>query len=342
MVPSVPYARYMLRRYAFSWCYLGLFVIAEIVYANVGAHGQDVLATWTSTNVVNLEHDPVGTLIASAIFGQGNVLAWPVLIVLAVLPANHALGNIRTALICLAGNVIGSLVSEGIIAYRVDTGQLPVSYRHLIDIGPSYVVVAATVVALICGGWVARISAGFVLGVLVFIGDIFAGLSTFDVAAVGHLTSAVTALACAIPILYRRHSPAAQPGHAPHPGHAPPQNHASHPDHAAHRGPSGHPDAARSADLIPTWPLILELMCWFTATCRNTPCFSGLIRHVAVTHHVVRRCEPAPSPAGANCPEMSLDAPSRTALRVAGAIACIWRRGRASQPARGLGHVAYG
>jgi hypothetical protein len=260
MVPSVPYARYMLRRYAFSWCYLGLFVIAEIVYANVGAHGQDVLATWTSTNVVNLEHDPVGTLIASAIFGQGNVLAWPVLIALTVFPANHALGNIRTALICLAGNVIGSLVSEGIIAYRVDAGQLPVSYRHLIDIGPSYVVMAATVVALICGGWAARVSAGFVLGVLVFIGDIFAGLSTFDVAAVGHLTSAVTAVACTTPILYRRLRPTAKPAHAPHQDHASHPDHAPQPDHAPHHGPFGHPDPARSADLRPVRLLILELM----------------------------------------------------------------------------------
>ena len=248
MAPPVPYARYMLRRYAFGWCYLGLFVLAEIVYANLGAHGQDMLATWTSTSVVNLEHDPVGTLIASAIFGQGNVLAWPVLIVLAVFPANHVFGNARTALICLAGNVIGSLVSEGIIAYRVDVGQLPVSYRHLIDIGPSYVVVAVTVAALLCGGWVARVSAGFVFGVLVFIGDIFAGLSTLDVAAVGHLTSAITGLACAAPILYRRLRPAADPGRVPPPDHAPPSDRAASPDRAPSHGPFGHPGTAQSAD----------------------------------------------------------------------------------------------
>ncbi|HEY1624051.1 MAG TPA: rhomboid-like protein [Streptosporangiaceae bacterium] len=199
----------MLRRYAFTWCYLGLYVVAGIVYANLGAHGQDVLATWTSTSVVNLEHDPVGTLIASAIVGQGNYIAWPVLIALALFPANHALGNAKIALICLAGNVIGSLISEGIIAYRVDTGQLPVAYRHLIDVGPSYVVVAAVVAALISGGWVARISAGFVLGVLVFIGNIFGGLSTLDVSAVGHLTSGLTAFACLAPALYRRFRPAA-------------------------------------------------------------------------------------------------------------------------------------
>jgi hypothetical protein len=193
----------MVRRYAFTWCYLGLYVVTGLVYANLGAHGQEVMATWASTSVVNLEHDPVGTLIASALIGQGDYIAWPVLIVLALLPANHALGNVRIALICLAGNVIGSLISEGIIAYRVDIGQLPVSFRHLIDVGPSYVVVAAVVAALVCGGWVARISAGFVLGVLVFIGNIFGGLSTLDVSAVGHLTSGITALACVGALQYR-------------------------------------------------------------------------------------------------------------------------------------------
>jgi hypothetical protein len=194
----------MLRRYAFTWCYLGLYVITEIVYASLGAHGQDVLVTWTSTSVVNLEHDPAGTLIASALVGQGNGIAWPVLIALALFPANRALGNARTALVCLAGNVVGSLVSEGIIAYRVDDGQLPVSYRHLVDVGPSYGVVAATVIALVCGGWLARVSAGFVLGVMVFIGNIFGGLSTLEVSAVGHLISGITALACVTPIVYRR------------------------------------------------------------------------------------------------------------------------------------------
>jgi hypothetical protein len=201
----------MLRRYAFTWCYLGLYVITEIVYSNLGAHGQDVLVTWTSTSVVNLEHDPIGALIASAFVGQGNSVAWPLLIALSLFPANRALGNAKIALICLAGNVIGSLISEGIIAYRVDVGQLPVSYRHLIDVGPSYVVVAATVVALICGGWLARVSAGLVLGVMVFIGDIFGGLSTLEVSAVGHLISGITALACVAPMTYRRFHPAIEP-----------------------------------------------------------------------------------------------------------------------------------
>jgi hypothetical protein len=203
----------MVRRYAFTWCYLGLYVVTGIVYANLGEHGQDAMATWASTSVVNLEHDPVGTLIASAFVGPGDDITWPVLIALALFPVNRALGNARAALLCLAGNVVGSLLSEGIIAYRVDVGQLPVSDRHLIDVGPSYVVVAAAVAALICGGWAARLSAGFVLGALIFPGGIFSGLTALDVSAVGHLTAGLTAVACTAPIAYRRFRPAGLPSY---------------------------------------------------------------------------------------------------------------------------------
>jgi hypothetical protein len=191
----------MIRRYAFTWSYLGIYVAVEVVCATLSSHAQDVLSTWASTSVVNLEHDPLATLVVSAFIGQGNDIAWPVLIALALFGANHALGSFRTLLICVAGNVIGSLVSEGIVACRVDAGQLPVADRHYIDVGPSYVVLAAIVVALICGGWLARALAAFDLGILIFIGGIFGGLSTLDVSAVGHLTAALTAAACLTPVL---------------------------------------------------------------------------------------------------------------------------------------------
>lgn len=194
----------MLRRYAFTWCYLGIYVVTEIVYARLTPPARNAFSAWASTSVVNLEHNPVLTLVVSAFVGQGDYVAWPALIALALFGANHALGNMRTFLICLAGNVIGSLVSEGIIAYRVDAGQLPASYRHLIDVGPSYVVMAAIVVALLRGGWLARVAAAFDLGILVFIGNIFGGLSSLHVAAVGHLTAGVTAAACVAAMVVRR------------------------------------------------------------------------------------------------------------------------------------------
>ncbi|HEY2286767.1 MAG TPA: rhomboid-like protein [Streptosporangiaceae bacterium] len=231
-------------RYAFAAAFLACFVLAELVYSQLDPAAQARLVAWASTNVANLEHEPVLPLLVSAFVAPGYFAAWPVLIALALFGANRALGNARTALVCLAGQVIGSLVSEGIVAYRVDAGQLSAASRHLSDVGPSYVVVSAIVVALALrrqppdhaprrqplhqqrGDWLARALAAVDLVILVFPGDIFGGLSQLDVAAVGHLTALLTAAAAAVLILRRRRNlpssgagaePSLPAGISPHP-----------------------------------------------------------------------------------------------------------------------------
>jgi hypothetical protein len=196
--------RVLLRHYGFATAYLAGVVAAGLAYSLLDPDAQARLIAWTSTNVANLEHEPVGPLLVSAFVTSGFFAAWPVLIAPAVFGANRALGNTRTALICLAGHVIGSLVSEGILAYRIDAGQLSAANRHISDVGPSYVVLSAIVIALICGGWLVRALAAADLVVLVFPGQIFGGLSQLDVAAVGHLTAALTAAAATALILSRQ------------------------------------------------------------------------------------------------------------------------------------------
>jgi hypothetical protein len=191
-------------RYGFACAYLACFVVTEFVYTQLNPDAQARLIAWTSTSVANLEHEPAGPLVLSALVTPGDLLVWPVLIALALFGANRALGNLRTALVCLAGHVIGSLVSEGIVAYRVDAGQLGAANRYLTDVGPSYVVVSAIVIALACGTWLARALAALDLVVLVFPGRIFAGLSQLNVAAVGHLTAILVAAAATALILARR------------------------------------------------------------------------------------------------------------------------------------------
>jgi len=145
--------------------------------------------SWASTNIVNLRHDPVGCLVASAFIPSGSAIAWPVLIAVALLGASRVLGSWRTVLVCASGHALGTLVSEGIVAYRISQGLLPESDSRIIDVGPSYVVVAALTVAVLFGPWIARILAGLGLALMIFVGGIFSGLSTLDVAAVGHVTS---------------------------------------------------------------------------------------------------------------------------------------------------------
>jgi hypothetical protein len=221
----------MRHRYAFAAAYLGGFVAVELAYAQLTPAAQARLIAWASTNVANLEHEPAGPLLLSAFVTPDYFAVWPVLIALAVFGANRALGNVRTALVCLAGQVIGSGVSEAIVAYRIDTGQLPVANRYLIDVGPSYVVVSAVVIALACGTWLARTLAAADLLLLVFPGHIFSGLSQLDVAAVGHLTAALTAAAATALILARRR-PGGGQGSADHVAEA-------HPDQVGDRGGAG-------------------------------------------------------------------------------------------------------
>ena len=209
-------------RYGFAWAYLACFVAVELTYTLLNPDAQARLIAWASTNVTNLEHEPAGPLVLSAFVTPGYLVVWPVLIALALFGANRALGNLRTALVCLAGHVIGSLVSEGIVAYRVDAGQLGVANRYLTDVGPSYVVVSAIVIALACGTWPARALAALDLVILVFPGHIFGGLSQLDVSAVGHLTAILTAAAATALILARRRReqrPGLGPGRGRGPGH---------------------------------------------------------------------------------------------------------------------------
>lgn len=176
-------------RYAAAWVYLAAFVITQVIYALLSSRGQAAVIGWASTNVHNLGHDPVGAIVASAFFAQDSAAAWPALIALAMFGATRVLGNWRTALLCAAAHVIATLVSEEIVGYRVSRGLLPAADRYLIDVGPSYIVVSAAVVALLYGTWVARGAAALDLVLLIVPGDIFGGLSNLDVAAVGHVTA---------------------------------------------------------------------------------------------------------------------------------------------------------
>jgi hypothetical protein len=194
-----------LRRYAVAWAYLGCFVLVAVIYALLDPRARASFVTWASTSVVNIEHDPVGCLLVSAFVTGGTawgVVTWLPVIAIAMFGAADAVGNWRTAVVCATGQLMGTLVSEGIVFQRVSSGALPASYRHLIDVGPSYVVVSAAVVALLCGTWQWRVLAALDLLLLVFVARIFAGLTQLDVSAVGHLTAIVTAAAC-VPLLTR-------------------------------------------------------------------------------------------------------------------------------------------
>ena len=204
--------RVLFSRYAVAWIYLACVTGVGLCYAVLSPHHQAALVRWASTSVANLEHHPALCLVVSAFLPAESLAAWPALIALALFGANRVLGNGRTVLVCGVAQLAGTLVSEGVVAYRVHAGALPAADRYLVDIGPSYVVAAAITVALVCGSRLARGAALADLAVLVFAGHIFAGLSRLQVAAVGHVTAlAVGALAGGALMWQRRSQPRASP-----------------------------------------------------------------------------------------------------------------------------------
>ena len=102
-----------------------------------------------STDLAHLEHVPWLVLPASSIWSGDNIGWWigVTLLCLGALELVH--GPVTTAVTGLVAHVVGTLVSEGLIAARIAAGQVSSSARHLLDVGPSYVVAscAAAVIA---------------------------------------------------------------------------------------------------------------------------------------------------------------------------------------------------
>jgi Rhomboid-like protein len=200
------------RQYAVAWIFLGVFLLAGVLSAALPGHERSALLWWASTDRANLRHHPAGALIVSAFFPDGGgTLAWVPLIALALFGANRALGNARTAVVITAGHVLGTLVSEGILDDQIAHRLRPAAEAQILDIGPSYVVVSTIAAALLLGTHPARLAAGADLAFLVLAGNIFGGLSTLQVAAVGHVTAIAVAapLAAALGRTRPRRAPAA-------------------------------------------------------------------------------------------------------------------------------------
>jgi len=172
--------------------YVGLFAATNLAIRSRSPGTLQAWLDWASTDLVNLGSHPVGSLVLSAFVDDGDILAWVALALTGLVAAGHTLGSVRCALVVTIAHVVGTLVSEGVLAVWVADGAAPDSERTTLDVGPSYIVVAALVVGITYGRWPARILSGIAFAVLA--PHLFRGLSDLDVAPVGHCCVIVVAL----------------------------------------------------------------------------------------------------------------------------------------------------
>jgi len=103
----------------------------------------------SSTDLAHLERAPWLVLPASSVW-SGDAIGWWIGATLLCLGALELVrGPVMTLVTGVVAHVVGTLVSQGIVAARIAAGELSSSARHLMDVGPSYIVAscAAAVIA---------------------------------------------------------------------------------------------------------------------------------------------------------------------------------------------------
>jgi hypothetical protein len=200
-----------------------IFIVAmcavSSVYAYVlGPSGQRSLLARTATNLVNLRSDLLGTLVASAFVSETAPWVWVGFAAAGLFPLAYRFGNPRALLLVGAAHVIGTLLSEGLLAWRISAGAEPVALRTIDDVGPSYVIASALLATILYGTGPAtrtpacrlfdRIASRWwrllaAAGLIALAPSLFEGIGRLDVAAVGHVVALTTGAAVGL-LLTRR------------------------------------------------------------------------------------------------------------------------------------------
>jgi hypothetical protein len=180
-------------RYSLAVGYAAGLVLGAVLLRAQSAPVQRHWLDWASTNLANATDHPVGALVVSAFLTEGEIRWWVPLALVGLGTVGARFGAWRTALLVGTAHVLGTVVSEGILAVRIGTGAVPASYRYISDVGPSYIVVAALVAGIAYARWPGRVLCA--VGFAVLAPSLFGGLFALEVSAVGHVCAIAVALA---------------------------------------------------------------------------------------------------------------------------------------------------
>ena len=126
-------------RVRFTVGYVAILTAVSFAILSVGPHARELVIQHASTNLHNLAHGRLGTLLGSAfVVDAGPVYFWmPFLTCLLVLAELH-LRSIRLMVAFVIGHIGATLVVVGALAAAVEFGWLPMSITRASDVGMSY------------------------------------------------------------------------------------------------------------------------------------------------------------------------------------------------------------
>jgi hypothetical protein len=193
--------------------FLGVLVVTHVVLVLTGAFAR--AQAWSSTNIDNLGHHPLGALAASLFFlGPGEVPTPGTIAIVGIgiggalwwLEARH--GRVAAGAALLGGHVGGTVVAALVILAAVRAGIYPVTVFSAVDVGVSYGAEAAAAAAVVLlPRWASLAGVLVVVGWPILDADWYGGFPDFTT--VGHLVSA--AVGFTLGLLVRRRSRASTP-----------------------------------------------------------------------------------------------------------------------------------
>ncbi len=128
-----------LARIRFTVGYVSVLLVVSCAIALLGPHAHDLLVAYASTNLHNLAHGRLTTLLDSAfVVDAGPMYFWlPFLTCLLVLAELH-LRTMRVLMAFLVGHIGATLVVAAILAGAVELEWMPFSITRAADTGMSY------------------------------------------------------------------------------------------------------------------------------------------------------------------------------------------------------------
>src|ERR1700756_5970167 len=125
-----------LTRLRFTVAYAAVLLAVSCVILALGPHAHDVLVQRASTNLHNLAHGHLGTLLGSALVVDAGPLSFwlPFLTCLLALAELH-LRTIRLIVAFVVGHIGATLVVAAALAAAVEFGWLPLSINRARRVG---------------------------------------------------------------------------------------------------------------------------------------------------------------------------------------------------------------
>lgn len=151
----------------------------------------------SSTDLEHLEKVPWLVIPASTIWSGNDFGYWAIVVVLCLGALERLYGGVLTLMTGVVAHVVGTVVSEGIIAARIAAGDLSSSARTVLDVGPSYVVAACACAVVFSPGANKWLRWACALTLIPLVVTAFDFSDESQVAAIGHAVAMLTGIVAA-------------------------------------------------------------------------------------------------------------------------------------------------